>query len=91
MAWQARLTNIGSAGDKVQASFDFFDDQAPVDPKTSRPTVTWVDTFTFDPLWTAAQMQATVVARGKQVRDAKVRADALAGQFPLDTTVIAIP
>lgn len=84
MAWQARLTSaITPSGDKVTASFEFFDDVAP-------STILWTEVFAFDPSWSNSDMQVKVRTRGAQLRAAKVRADALAIAFPTGT-VIAIP
>lgn len=91
MAWQAKLIGIGASAEKVIASFSYYDDQAANDPKTGQPPVVWTESFSFDPTWTSAQMQSAVVARGTQVKTAKVRADALTVQFPAQTTIIAIP
>jgi hypothetical protein len=91
MAWQARLDGIGTTADKVVAAFSFYDDQAANDPKTGAPPIVWAEAFSFDPTWSAVDMQKTVQARGAQVRAAKIRADALNAQFPASSTVIAIP
>jgi hypothetical protein len=85
MAWKARLKDpIVAAGDHVVATFDYFDD---ADPATTLGT----QTFAFDPTSVAADMQAQVQSRGKELRAATVRATALAAQFPPVTTVINIP
>jgi hypothetical protein len=89
MAWQAQLTSIGTQADKVVMVFAYYDD-AIVDGG-GQPKVQWVENFVFDPSWTNSQMQQAVQARGQTFRAAKVRADVLAGQFPLNTSIIAIP
>lgn len=89
MAWKARLESIDFSGEKVSASFTYYDD-AVLDAQ-SQPVIQWSQTFTFDPTWTAAQMQGAVIARGKELRTAKDRADVLRAQFPAQTTVISIP
>jgi hypothetical protein len=84
MAWQARLAaDVKAGGDKVIATFEFFDD--------ADGAVQVTESFSFPPTWTNADMQKTVQARGAQLRAAKVRADAIALAFPAVTTVIAIP
>lgn len=91
MAWQARLEQIAASGSKVVASFAYYDDAGPIDPKTSQPVVLWNESFTFDPAYTAAQMQAAVRARGAELRSASDRVAQLLVQFPVSSTVIPIP
>lgn len=84
MAWQAKLTALFPSDTKVVATFDYADDAA--------PTVLLArEQFAFDPTWSAADMQKEVQSRGAQLRTAKNRADALVAQFPVGTTIIAIP